>query len=308
METTTIEPVTEPSAQKLTANTMCLVVRTGVFGNTKQASLADVTVAADKKLLRMSKMLLDSPELKAVSKFDAETGRMLRTVGFPSMLKSGVHLIAVAQVESTDTLMKARAARRAELVEAAIASYDSRTVETSTRLGVVYNPADYPSKERFASAFYSEWQWVAWDTPSRLKAISVALFNEERQKASAHLASVAQECQQAMRAGLLKLVEHLSERLTDDGEEGKTKRFKAATVTNLQEFLDTFALRDVTEDTELAAIVQKARAVMAGVDATAIKGDDLVRQKIQSSMAEIKGLLEPIVVDVKTRRIDFEDD
>jgi len=302
-----------PSAAKLTANTMCLVVRSGTFGNSKKASLAgavlsgdDPTREPDKKLLSLSKTLLVSPELYAVSKFDAETGRMLRQIGFDSMFKSGVHLISVAQVLSTEKEMSARAEARLPLVSAAVATYEQRAMETSERLGVAYSPMDYPPVQEFASKFYFEWQWVAWDTPTRLKAISAEMFEYERAKAQSQLASVAQECQQAMRAGLLKLVDHLAERITCD-EDGKVKRFKAATVENLNDFLATFELRNVTDDAALAEVVQRARAVMEGVDPTTIKKDDLTRRRIQEELAKLKGALEPMVVDVRTRVIEFED-
>ena len=70
---------------------------------------------------------------------------------------------------------------------------------------------------------------MTFDTPRRLKAISAEIFKQEAEKARAKLESVAGECQQAMRAGLLDLVEHLAERLTP-GEDGKPKRLHETTV------------------------------------------------------------------------------
>jgi hypothetical protein len=295
------------AADLVAAKTLCLVLKIGRFGNTKKASLAPVTVDADKKLLKLSKQLLDSPELEAIEKFDTALKARVRKFAYTSYFKGGVHLIPITQVPDVDEILKDAIPQRLDLVDRAVAMYQTRIGETLERLDTMGSVADYPSAERFRARFYLEHSYVTFETPSRLKAISAEIFKHETEKARAKLESVAGECQQAMRAGLVQLIDHLAERLTPDAE-GKPKRLHETTVGHLNDFLATFELRNVTDDAELGAIVEQARSVMKGVDRKVLKSDDLIRQKVAEQLATVKAALDPLVEDKATRQIDLDDE
>lgn len=308
MATMTETTVTTPTPGELvSAKTICLVLKIGRFGNSKKASMGPVEVDADKSLLRLSKTLLDSPELVALVKHDAAFTRDIRALAFSSLFKGGVHMIPIALVPKAEDIITAAIARRAALVDLVVAAYEKRRDETAGRLGVTFNPADYPSVERFKSLFYLDYSYVTFETPTRLKAISAALFESEAAKARTRLESVANECEQTMRAGLLDLVDHLAERLSPS-EDGKAKRLSHSTIGHLNEFLETFELKNVTDDSQLADIVTKARAVMAGVDHKTLKSDELIRQKMVEQLTAVKAALDPLVVDKATRQIDLDGD
>lgn len=317
------------AGELVAAKTICLVLKIGRFGNHKRAPLTgavlagdsrethedgsmtvtvdDPTQEPDKALLRLTKTLLDSPELVAISKHDSGLAGKIRGMAFSSLFKGGVYLIPIAMVESIESILQNATIVRQALVDKAVHTYQTRVDETQARLGVAGNAADYPSAERFRASFYMEYSYVTFDTPSRLKAISAALFKNEAEKARKRLESVAEECQQVMRAGLMDLVDHLADRLTP-GADGKAKRLSNSTIGNLNDFLATFELRDVTDDSQLGDIVVKARAVMAGLDHKALKSDDLIRLKVVQELAGLKAALDPLVVDKATRIITFEED
>lgn len=305
---------TVPSGDLVKAKTICLALKIGRFGNTRQASLAgavlsqdDPTQEPDKRLLRLSKTLIDSPELIAIAKHDSALTARIRQLAFKSLFKGGVYLIPVAMVESINTILQDAIKVRETLVDVAVSAYPTRVQETSERLGIAANALDYPSDLKFRAAFYIEYSYVTFDTPDRLKAISAEIFKAEVEKQRARLASVAVECQQAMRAGLLTLVDHLAERLTPDAE-GKSKRLANTTITHLQEWLTLFELKNVTDDDVLGDVVAKARAVMTGIDHKTLKSDDLVRQKMVEGLTAVKTALDPLVLDKNTRLITFSED
>jgi hypothetical protein len=60
----------QDSGVDLVRKTVCIKVRLSTMGNTRKVSTAHVEVDADKDLLRVSKHLLDSAELKALGRFD----------------------------------------------------------------------------------------------------------------------------------------------------------------------------------------------------------------------------------------------
>lgn len=291
----------------VSAKTICLVLKVGRFGNHRLASMADVSVDADKTLLRMTKTLLDSPELAAIQKHDNALSARVRGLAFKALFKGGVYLLPLTLVPTIEQILHEAYGQRKVLVDRACDKYAQRTAETSARLGVTYDVDDYPSVDRFRAAFYLEHSYVTFDTPGKLKAISAELFEAEKAKAAAKLEAVADECKLAMRAGLLQLVQHLAERLTPD-EEGKQKRLHQSTIQNFNEFLALFEMRDVTGDTDLANLVAQAREVMTGVDRDVLKTDELVRQKVQTTMAALVTQVEPLVLEMGTRQIDLEDE
>lgn len=50
--------------------TVCIKVRLSTMGNTRKVSTSQIEADADKALLRVSKQLLDSMELKAIRQFE----------------------------------------------------------------------------------------------------------------------------------------------------------------------------------------------------------------------------------------------
>ena len=311
---TTETTATVTAGELVSAKTICLALKIGRFGNSKQLKLAGATFSAndpsqepDKALLRGSKTLIDSPELVAVAKLDTALAHTIRRLAFSSLFKGGVYLVPIAMVQDIEAILQQAIERREALVDLAVAAYPQRIEETSHRLGVAFNPMDYPTVERYRKSFFIEYSYVTFDTPSRLKAISAALFQAEAEKQRARLESVAGECQQAMRAGLADLVEHLAERLTP-GQDGKAKRLSTTTVEHLTDFLKTFELRNVTDDEQLGAIVAQARQVMAGVDRKVLKSDELIRQKMLTDLSNVKALLDPLIVDKATRQISLDED
>ncbi len=298
---------TIPSGETLTAKTICLSIDKGKFGNSKKASLAPVEVNADKSLLRMSMTLVDSPEIAAIDRHDSQTTKYLASIGHNSMFKGGIWIVSVAIVKQVDDYLHVRLAERETLIEIAASMFDQRVAETKARLGDCVNDKYYPTSAEFRACYEFKWKWFSFDTPARLKQISAELFEQERQKAASELASVAQECRDAMRAQLLKLVGHLHERLTPS-EDGKTKRFTKSTVAQLNDFLSMFELKDVTADSDLGDVVKQARAAMEGIDAKDLQTDELIRTKMQQVFGDLEGTLQTMVVGNGERAIDFDDE
>src|SRR5439155_19108495 len=68
--------ITDPGLD-LARKTVCIKVRLSSMGNTRKVSSSQIEADADKDLLRVSKQLVDSAELKAINRFDGEIRRFL---------------------------------------------------------------------------------------------------------------------------------------------------------------------------------------------------------------------------------------
>ena len=109
-----------------------------------------------------------------------------------------------------------------------------------------------------------------------------------------------------MRQELLDMVTNLEDRLSP-GDEGKPKKFKETTVTNLQSFLDGFDIRNVAGDEELSKLVAKAKDIVGGTSAPSLRSNAEFREKVCAGMASIKDQLAGLVVE-KGRKFRLDDE
>ena len=102
------------------------------------------------------------------------------------------------------------------------------------------------------------------------------------------------------------MVTNLEDRLSP-GDEGKPKKFKETTVTNLQSFLEGFDIRNVANDQELAKLVAKAKEIVGGTSAPSLRSNAEFREKVCAGMASIKDQLAGLVVE-KGRKFRLDED
>ena len=76
----------------------------------------------------------------------------------------------------------------------------------------------------------------------------------------------------------------------------------------LAQFMQIFEMRNIANDTELAALVVKARELMAGKDCEILKSDKDLRQAVAESFATMADTLGTmVIVDRGTRQISLDD-
>lgn len=292
-------PIHDPGVD-LARKTVCIKVRLSTMGNTRKVSTSQIEADADKDLLRVSKHLIDSAELKAISRFDGEIRRYLYNMCLP--FEIGIHLLPIAALEAVEARLRQFAADRAELVKSFLAAYPSVCQDAARRLRGLYNPADYPPVEEAASEFGFSWQYVSFGVPDQLKGISREVWEQEREKAAQRMAEASAEIQQVLRESMVELVTHMAERLKD-GVDGKPLRFKQSTVGNLVEFLENFSFRNVTDDQELQELVGQARDLLRGVHADDLRAAGDTRARVQQGIASIATALDRLVTPCGRRKL-----
>ena len=289
----------------LARKTVCIKVRLSRMGNTRQVSTSHIEADADKDLLRVSKHLVDSAELKAIGRFDGEIRRYLYNICLP--FEIGIHLLPIAALEQVEQRLRQFAVDRAELVKAFLAAYPSLCVDAAKRLRGLYNPTDYPSGEDVAREFGFSWQYVSFGVPDQLKGISQEVWEQEREKAALRMAEASSEIQQVLRETMAKLIQHMADRLKTGGDD-KPLRFKESTVSNLVEFLANFEFRNVTDDTELQGLVTEARGLLQGINADDLRTTGELRTKVQQGMAGIAAQLDTMLMRAGGRKFRFDEE
>ena len=296
--------ITDPGMD-LAKKTVCIKISLSTIGNTRKVSTAQIEADADKDLLRVSKRLVDSAELKAITRFDGEIRRFLYNICLP--FEIGIHLLPITALEMVEYRLRQFAVDRRQLVEAFLSAYPSLCQDAATRLRGLYNPTDYPAVDEAAREFGFSWQYVSFGVPEQLQGISREVWEQEREKAAVRMAEASTEIQVVLRETMAKLVQHMADRLKT-GPDGKPLRFKETTVENLVEFLMNFEFRNVTDDNELQALVSQARDLMQGVTADDLRTTGDLRSKLQQGMTGIAGQLDALLMRTGGRKFRFDEE
>jgi hypothetical protein len=290
----------------ITDKAVCLSLQVSSLGNRKKLSTDSFEVEADKTMISATKQLLDADEYNNIKKLDAEMKSWLAKRALPSFFKSGIYLIPFQLVEKVDKRLEDYRVNRDSLVGKFVNAYSRLKEEARGRLNGVFNEADYPPLSEVGKAFGVKSNYVVFDTPNALKGISEEMWQREKQRAEEMWRDASAEIQNAVRASFADLVSHMVERLAP-GEDGKPKIFKETLVGNMNEFLELFEARNITDDDALAELVSKARAIMAGVDPEKLRKNKSIRESVQASMSQLKSSLDSMIVTKTSRQINLDE-
>jgi hypothetical protein len=79
------------------------------------------------------------------------------------------------------------------------------------------------------------------------------------------------------------------------GEEGKSKKFHAKTLTKLQKFVDEYDIMDVTNFSELKALKDKCSKLVSGITVENIKNSEEFTASLLKDISGLSDLLRPLV-------------
>src|ERR1039458_1144114 len=141
-------------SSSIVEKTVFLSTSYGMMGNSKKVSNSVINGAANTRILKIQKSLLDSKELEAIRTADGKMRNYLYNVCLP--FDTGIQLLPLELLESVYDRLTAYSDERNELVNAFCTAYPTLCVEAQTELqklaveiGVpyesLYNPADYSS-------------------------------------------------------------------------------------------------------------------------------------------------------------------
>jgi hypothetical protein len=233
----------------------------------------------------------------------------------PSMFRPGLFLLNKEVVPMIHAELKKR---KDEITKGALATFlagyptdvdNARTAPlTKGGLGPLWNEKDYPTPEKIAKAFELDWYFLNLGVPENIPDDIKA---EAQDKFKQRLASAAEQIEDALRVEFLELIEHAQERLTVAPGE-KPKVFRESMIGNLVQFCQTFDFKNVFKDEQLAGIIDKTKQVLldeqgnAKVTPEKLRTFASVRADAKAKFGEIKGALETMIEQKKSRRFEFE--
>lgn len=293
-------------AQTIPGRTVCLTVTLKAPGNRRKVSTAAVEADTDKSMLHVSKDLLDSEEYKAIGKIDGETRRYVAEMALPFPFRPGFYLLPYDLLERVDAKLGEYQQRRAAAVDCFVRAYPQRQREAADKLGPLYDPTDYPPASEIEKAFSLSWSYLAFDVPGQLQTINRDVWERQQAEMASMWREAAEECRAVLRAKFAELIGRAVERLTP-GPDGKQKIFRDSLIGNLDEFLETFAPRNITDDAELQKLVAQARELTRGINPNTLRQSTRTREKVAEGFEQINRTLAEMIQDAPRRAFSFED-
>jgi hypothetical protein len=290
------------------SRTVPIIIERHYFGEYKSASTSLIDIHkttpdepdADKRMIALTKRLLASPEVNAIRNRDEAFNQYIRMVATP--FRPGVYLVPVGLVEQVYAEARKWETERNELADAAAEAYPKHVEAMRVPLGPLFNDADYPPKTVFRAAFWISYRFVDFGAPSVLQTIRADIFEREREKVAAQAAQARSIIEQHAAGMLLKITEHLVETLQPRAN-GKKPRVTDKALDRLFQFLDTAALRDVTNFRELQAVTTRLRRVAQGLSVEQLRSDSDLRARVASQIEEAKEAVAQLVEEGDRRAI-----
>lgn len=258
------------------------------------------------KTLKHSKPLFENEEYDAIETFKSKRRAEFANLGIPFPLGDSMYLIRITNIPKAEELATKTEQELKGLVKALEGTYSASIAPEAVKLGPLYNAGDYKSPEALVGLFKFKSKWMHFGVPEVLKEIDAALWEKERERTAAVWQEAKEQGLMLLRQSTAEMVTRLVDAVTPDAE-GNKKRFFATSVTNIEEFLNTFQDRNLANDTALMAEVEKLKKLIEGKSIEAFKTDEALRETVRKSGAEIGKSLESMLLPSNARIIELED-
>lgn len=274
------------------------------WGNKRKANIDLVRTEASKDRLRLSKELISAPEYDAIKTYFGELRGWIYSHTVPSFFKDGFQLASVEGIETIEERMRRAVLELSGLVDSLVDVFPAKVEAARAALADQFNPLDYPDAASLREMFGVSWNWIAFTVPEGLPP---ALRQAETEKLQRQFAEAGEEITSALREAFAGLIAHATDKLTVQPGE-KAKIFRDSLIGNIQEFIDTFSSRNLMGDTELGALVEKARGVLVGLEPEKLRKYASTREMALAGFAEINKALEGMITTRAARRFDLAEE
>lgn len=287
------------------------------FSNRRQGNINSVIGDADKKRLKLTKKLIECQELDDIIEHQNKTYKWCIDRCVPSYFKTGLYLVKIDQVqkfeeklkESQRVLLEDLVPKFAVAYPAAVLAARKTGIEGG--LGDQFDATDYPTTPDIAGSFGMEWNWIAFGVPDNLPE---ELKAAEKAKIEAQFQEATTEIMTALREGFHSIVSHVTERL-EAGPGERKKIFRDTLFEDLSTFMETFSSRNLTNDNELASLVEQSKEIMAKVkgdspkdQAQIMRSSEELRATTADAFSKLRKAVDGIIVERVNRKFDFSED
>lgn len=290
--------------------------RRGRVENVKSEETTELGAKADKSLdpkrFKITKKLIDSPQLDAISEYQRKLYEWICNRSNPSHFKEGIYLVKNDLVPAFESKLRAALEElHNTYVPALLEQYEAQIEQARIDLGSQFNASDYPRPQDLPARFGIEWNWIAFGVPENLPE---ELRKAEADKIAAQFREAEVEIMTALRSGFCEILSHVTDRLTVPAGE-KPKTFRNTLFADLTTFIETFSARNLCDDKELGKMIEQAHKILAEVQgesaeakADFIREASIMREKAGAQFASMRKAVDEMIANTPTRRFEFDED
>lgn len=271
------------------------------MGDKRGVSSDEIEVDADKDLVLVRKKIFKHAAFDRIKSLDSEIRRYVRDISFP--FESGLHMVAKPTATIIDQKLQNYETMRYEFIDTFSRNWGDITKDFPEKLRKLWNANDYNVGD-IRSNFSMHWNFIELRVPLELEQVNSELFKTEQRKWKQRMEEAYEEARMLLRETCLELVKHLNKSLEPDMY-GAAKRISSSTVEKLKTFVNTFDLRNITNDHELQTMAKRIRELLGNVNADTIRNYTSYREDLHDELTGIEHQLEKATTVMPTRRIKF---
>lgn len=292
------------NGESIMQNAVLLRLSFSRAGGVRRGDLQAVQTDCDKRRLKLGKVLFVSQEYKAIQTYDNALMSWVaaRAIGADVGLH-GVSILPRGLLADVEARLTEAQAEREKLVSEFLAVYPAEVDGARARMADQFRASDYPDAEVIKAAYAIRWAYIQFGPADGLPT---EVAERERAKMKERFSQAETDVCEALRVSFRDLVAHLAERL-QPGDDGKKRIFRDSAVENLVEFLGLFSKRNITDDSELAALADKARGIVDGVSPDALRELRSVRETVRAGLADVGAAVDKLIVSQPRRKFDLGD-
>lgn len=264
-----------------------------------QALLAEV---GNVEYLRGRKLLLSPDSTMAIRQIIGKARNYLRKIALPFPI-TGCQLVPKKLIPEIQEEMKNLQWEYNEAVNQFLYWYPEAIEDARHNLADLFNDCDYPNPEQLENRFRFHWRYITIG-PTGSHILPPSIYKEEVNKFRNLLEQARQEAINSLREEFVNLIANLNDKLSGSCD-GKPKRLHDAAVENLRDFLDSFANRNLFQDDELSALVEKCKSVIAGTSANDIRTNMQVKDELRNGMSELLTTIDSAFENLPRRKLRY---
>lgn len=269
-----------------------LSVEFSKVGTNRRVDSNKIEVDADKNRYHAIKSILESKNVDQIDKIWGQAYGWLMKKCLPAPMRKGLHLLPVDFISEVYAKMDGYRTEAKPFVTALCDELPQLKDQDRAALRDLFDESDYPTTSEIYAAYTIELDFLDLRVSDKLPN---EIYKSEVNKDAERWDESAKNVRQFLRETLAVMLNRFVDRLgveTEGKRKGKPKIFKDSLLVNIEQFLTDFDARNVTEDAELTAIVEKARNLLSTVDAETLRENDKLRKKVKSEVQAALGEVE----------------
>lgn len=246
---------------------------------------------ANKGVARVNKDLLGNcSELTAIHKYDANLRSLHYRYTLPWSDTNPARLLPLKAYDTYVHDMSRALQEREKLIDAFISAYDWEIAQARVKLGDLFDPNEYPSRENVRSRFRSALNFLPMpDSGNWLLDASEETARMLRTQCEQLIGERVKFAMSDVWSRLHDALSRMSERL--DYSDDAKKIFRDSLVDNVHEVIDVLKVANLTGDPAMEEARQRLEIAMKGVSPEGLREDAGLRRQTKSAVDDImKGL------------------